>query len=693
MKKKLRFLLMSACIAAALCASSCGDVPPGGNKPEDPGPGITDPDDPNKPDPDDPDKPDPDDPDDNDKKVSYSITVKDCFDSVISGAKISMDGTEKGVTDDSGKFTVADVKASDSGVISVSYEGYVSREITYGGGNATGGTVSLGDIDLVKNYTVVSSLETVAWEKFEAFTVKCTRDVSALLISAVADNVVFTSEGRDSKLEFYVSKGAVSASRDGNVTLVSVTSDGTVAKKNFGGRDLSSYNVKSSVVAENGKTEIDLSIPYAMLGCAKTNTVGIAAGLYSDTDGERAEMTVPGGGVTAPSDPRTYLRIDKTNKVFVSPKNEQVETPSYDKAELTKGYRMQFSTPELNKVADADDMYLKAEKQDDGFIVSMIGFGDFADNEHVKLIFHTSDTDASGWAIQTSDLSVLVSKTKAAFRTGITKFWSADGGYTVFDPIKETALSSAPEYAENDGWFSLKIKVLFEEIPGYRADGKVSLFAMEFADNGTANGLIYDGKDYRNGMLVDGQSQGDPAAQSSYFIIQEKPESELVKGYGIRFATGADNIYAKVERGVSSLTLHIRGFKALGANDFIRLIVHNGDTADTNAWQIDTKDVSFTVYKDIVYTQTGNVSFFDNESDAFHGHETALHSSPEFKQNDGYWDMTVTVEYIELGAEIYSDTELRALLVKYTGTKLESGTAQNGKPLGDPAFQKNWFVI
>ena len=126
MKKKLRFLLMSACIAAALCASSCGDVPPGGNKPEDPGPGITD--------PDDPDKPDPDDPDDKDKKVSYSITVKDCFDSVISGAKISMDGTEKGVTDASGKFTVADVKASDSGVISVSYEGYISREITYGGG-------------------------------------------------------------------------------------------------------------------------------------------------------------------------------------------------------------------------------------------------------------------------------------------------------------------------------------------------------------------------------------------------------------------------------------------------------------------------------------------------------------------------------------------------------------------------------
>lgn len=472
---------------------------------------------------------------------------------------------------------------------------------------------------------------------------------------------------------------------------MTIESDGTVEKENYGGRSLASYTVVSSVTEAGDGLTVELAIPYAMLGCARVDELGFAAGLYSNVDGERAEMlNADGSDVVDVADPTTYLRVAADNTVTAPD-----EAPVVDRGELTKGYSLRFSVPSLSNQADvADDFYLKADKQEDGFLVSMIGFGDFESDEYVKLIFHTSGTDGSGWNIQASDLTVLVNAEKATYRTGLTKFWTTDGGYSKFDD-EDTLLTNAPVYSEQEGYFTLTLKVLFTEIPEYSADGEVSLFAMEFAMGDIENGLIYDASNYLNGMLIDGVSHGDPAAQSSYFVIQstedDSVDQSLIEGFGLEFSMSADHIYAKVERGTTSMKLTLRSFGTWDNNDFIRLIVHTADY-DCSDWGLALSDVSFTIYQDAAYWQTGKIYFSEGADDQFHGTDTTIHA-PEYTQSDGYWTLTLTIEYIEFGTGILQDTSFRAMLVEYTNGTANFGAKQDGVALESAEDQANWFVL
>ena len=427
-----------------------------------------------------------------------------------------------------------------------------------------------------------------------------------------------------------------------------------------------------------------LCLALALLGCGKTDNPTIGDPDDGTQTEQPGDMEDPGDS----EDPGDTEDPDDTE--------DPGDTKPTDREELTRGYAMRFSVPSLCNRADAaDDFYLKAERDEDGFLVSLIGFGDFTDNEYVKLIFHTSETHGTGWNVQISDLNVLVNKTKAAYRTNITKFWSADGGYTKFAAGEQT-LANAPVYKKEKDYFTLTLKVLFGEIPDYTPEGRVSLFAMEFADNGSANGLIYDAVNYMNGMLVDGVSQGDPAAQSSYYVIQlsakEIENLEYVKGYGIEFSPNADRIYAKVEKGATSLTVKFRAFQPLDDTDFIRIVLHTGEPLGANAWALHRSDVSFTVYKNIAYTQTDKVGFFEGADSQFHGRDTAIHA-PVYTQSDEYWDLTFVIEYMELGADTDGETEMRAFFGEYTSGSLNLGAKQDGVSLGDQAYQKNWFVL
>ena len=269
------------------------------------------------------------------------------------------------------------------------------------------------------------------------------------------------------------------------------------------------------------------------------------------------------------------------------------------------------------------------------------------------------------------------------------------GGYSSFS-ASDTYLTNAPVYTTHDGYFTLTLKVLYSEIPEYSEAARVSLFAMEFANNGSANGLIYDASDYRNGMLVNGVSQGDPAAQSSYFVIQKSAADEsdaaLIEGFGMEFSLGADHIYAKAERGATSLTFTFRSFHPLNDTDFIRIVLHAGDPIGSNAWALARADVSFTVYKNAAYWQTDKISFWEGASNRFHGNDASLHA-PEYTEGDGYWTLSFTVEYSELGLDVTSSTVLRAFLGEYVNDDLQTGAALNGIAAGDQAYQSNWFII
>ena len=197
-------------------------------------------------------------------------------------------------------------------------------------------------------------------------------------------------------------------------------------------------------------------------------------------------------------------------------------------------------------------------------------------------------------------------------------------------------------------------------------------------------------------MLIDGVSHGDPAAQSSYFVIQggktEAVDPALIAGFDMQFAMAADDIYAKVERGATSLTLTLRSFHSFDSTDFVRFVVHAGAPIGANNWALDKDDVSFTIYKDSAYFQTGKISFFEGAANAFHGSEQTLHA-PVYVESDGYWTLTLEIEYIELGMDVDATTRLSAFLGEYVSNVLASGAKQNGVSLGDTAYQSNWFIL
>lgn len=637
------------------------------------------------------------------KKLDFSATVEDCFGDALSGVKVSLNGEDTASTDGTGAFTLRGVEKAESGsnVLALALEGFEAKSVELDGyfAEESNEEIDLGTFRLMRESAAVSSLETREWKDFEAFSLYATRSSESLLLKAVSPNRIFTEEGRNSTLEFYISAGEVGSGRDQNVTKITVDGNGGTQKKNYGQKDISHYSVQAEVAEQNGGVTVEIAVPFAMLGCGGKDIVGLGMGLYSEAEGARADLlALDGESRVDIFSPASYVRIDKNNRVFACTQNARPEdlASPLDRDALTAGYPLRFAVPALSrKGADADDFYLKAEEDGEGLLISMIGFGDFTEKEYVKLIVHTSETDGTGWKVQESDLNILVNKTNAKYKTGVTQFFSNAGGYSSF-ASGGTALANAPVYEEHGEYFTLTLKILYPEIPQYSESGKLSLFAMEFVDNGSVDGLIYDANDCLSGMLVDGISHGDPAAQSSYYVIRSSQEEAidpaLLEGYDMEFSMGAAHIYAKTERGATSLTLSLRASKPLGASDFVRFIVHAGEPLGANAWALDKKDVSFTVYKDAVYFQTGKVGFYQGKETQFHNGETALHA-PVYTQSDGYWSLTFEVEYIELGDNVNASTQLRAFLGGYASGTLSPGAKQNGAVLGDQAYQSNWFLL
>ena len=359
-----------------------------------------------------------------------------------------------------------------------------------------------------------------------------------------------------------------------------------------------------------------------------------------------------------------------------------------NKEELIQGYRLHISDPKLNnKGTDADDIYLKADINDNGILISMVGFGTLTDSEYVKIIIHTSENNSSGWNIQSDDVTFLVSKSKACYKTNLTKFWD----YVNFTS-NDVKCINTPEYIDHEQYFTLSFLIDYTEVPNYDKYKKVSMFAMEFS-----NGQIYDGIDYNNGMLIDGVSHGDPAAQSSYFVIQDKSlpddQQELVANYNYQFSIDSDNIFAKFTRKTSSLVLDMLSFSKLDDTDFIRFIVHTSSYNHTS-WGLDETDVSFIIYKDICYYQSNVNSFWANENNQFHGSDTTLYN-PNYDETDTYWTLSIEFEYSEfsLTKNILQDTPLKGILIEFNPSIANNGFKQDNQILGDIANQENYFTF
>ena len=623
--------------------------------------------------------------------TSYSLKGKvlNTFDGNLEGVKLFVNGNEVTTTNSNGEFVVNDVAKADSYKISFVKDGYDSYELDVASKFLDNKEINLGDIELVKAFTNFGSLVSKTWANYEEFVGSVSRNSTGMLFRFRSNNAVFTSEGRNSKLELYISTGEVSGTRDSGVTQIVIHSDKSSAISNFGGLDTSNADYKVDFKVANDKTEVEVYVSYASLNMTKDQIIGMSFGLWSEVDADWAPMNALDTTTLAlVENPTLYVRCDKENFCFANTKNEYPKEEEFNKDELIAGRPYNVANPANAGNANADDLYVKVIKNEASFTFDMVGFGEFADDEYIKLVLHTSDTDGNGWAIQESDVSFLVSKSQAVKKTGITDFWALEK----FNQSDVAANHSLVHNANDQGYFTMSFEVDFNEIPNYASDVEVSFFMFEFGAPG-----LYNAAPWNKAMVVNGNPAGDPAAQSSYQVIKEKEfafdKDALLASYNIKFSK---DYYAKIEKRDDCLRLNLLSFTALNDNQFTRFVVDTDATPASGGWALDANDVSFSIYKDKAYFQTGKTSFWDDEVNNFHKDNNETLNVPTYTANEnGYWTITLDIDYSELGLNITKDSSLTGVLIFFNPTIVNSmGTFEyNGVVAGDTANQANYFEI
>lgn len=628
------------------------------------------------------------------KKYSITGTVSNVFDGALDTATVKLNDQVLPLDADA-RFSVSDVRADVPQILTVICDGYedYSRELNDLFGSAA--SIDLGTVDMVKTYGKVGRLiEKPTWNNgsYEAFEILTTRSQNGVMVQCVSENKVFVQEGRDARLEVYVSVKDIGNTRDQNVFCVTVSNTGAVSTKNFGDRQ-TEVPASATIVEEEG-IRVVVTIPYTLLGIQSDEIISISVGEWSESDSDWAPMYgLDTTTIASVENAKEYIRTDKENHCFTSVMNcypEDVPQPTYNKEELIQGYDIHTADPTLTNNSAADDVYIKVDRTETSFVIDMIGFGTFADDEFFKLILHSSDENETGWRIKSDDIIFLVNKEKATKKTGITDFWA----YRVMADTDDAA-AHIPVYTPDPaGYFTLQFTVDFSEIPNYTSAGSVSMFLMEFYA-GNTTGEIYDAG--TNGMQYQGIGTGDPAAQSSYITIQEKymsvDKDALIADKTIEFSKGGGHIYANVERKTDRLTLNLLSFNPFSDDSFIRFIIHSSSNHCTG-WGLDSTDVGIVIYKDASYISLGKTGFWDNEAEQFHGEDRTLYDVQYQEDSSGeYWTLSLDVDYSEIGSDIASDTPLRALLIQFSGGIQNNGFSQDGETKGDVADQNNYFTI
>lgn len=622
------------------------------------------------------------------KEVNITGDVTNAFDGSLSGVTIRI-GESETTSDENGHYSFADIKVEEK-EMTLTKAGYDTKRVALDLVTPNQKDITV-DVELVKAFANYGKLVSKSWQNYERFTLNASRSSTDLILEAISDNTVFTSEGRNARLETYISVGEISG-RDINVYRVNISSNGAVDKYNYGDKDLSSYDVRSTIDIEGEKTRIRIEVPFSMLGVTNDAIVGLCAGLWSENDTDWAPMgEFETEIVHAVESPSSYLRIDKENFVFNNSKNEYYVAPSYDKAELIADHPLHTADPDRCAVGSrADDIYIKSEVKDGRVDLDILGFGDMADAEHLKLIFHTGSNHAGGWGIQSSDVTVMLNKTSAKKAAGMTSFWD----YVDFGRSDETDCQNQPTTVEHDGYFNISWSLDFSELASYSTVEQLSLFAMEFDA-----GLIYDAGDF--GMMNNGNSMGDPANQANYFILQEKAKRMDTTGFPIEFSKTGHDIFAKVDREDEGMKLTLISESNWGDNDYIRFIAHSGSDA-TGGWSLNATDVSFYITKTSSFLKTGVTSFWDGDGQLYFGASAPTLNEPEFVQNELYWQLSFIIDYSEISSTFTKESPCKGMIWEFTNANNNTGAIQNtpnsshfynGNPISDSAVQSSYFDI
>ena len=100
--------------------------------------------------------------------------------------------------------------------------------------------------------------------------------------------------------------------------------------------------------------------------------------------------------------------------------------------------------------------------------------------------------------------------------------------------------------------------------------------------------------------------------------------------------------------------------------------------------------MSISIYKNVAYYQTGMVYFNENNSNQFHNNQKTIHT-PTYSVQDGYFELTLEIEYIEFSYDVTIDNILKGCLVEYANGKESLTTSVANANVVNYESQKNWF--
>jgi hypothetical protein len=123
-------------------------------------------------------------------------------------------------------------------------------------------------------------------------------------------------------VELFIDTGASGTARDASDYLFMLRSDGTFGIVNWAG---GGNEDPSTIVFTNDSTTMEVFIPYAFLGIASTDIIGISLGQWNDFASDWDGWAYNGTFV-APENPQAYVRIGLDNQLYEAPNNDPVST-------------------------------------------------------------------------------------------------------------------------------------------------------------------------------------------------------------------------------------------------------------------------------------------------------------------------------------------------------------------------------
>lgn len=539
-----------------------------------------------------------------------------------------------------------------------------------------------------------------AWDNFGDFILSSSRSKDGIRAILSSTNVNWLNDN-DSQIELYISTGMKTNYRFEGSYKISYTSNKEIKMLNY--KDNSNMDVSLLKVNDYVKKQqlyIDFLIPYSLINIKSDEVIGLNFGEWSNKANDWCSMvSVIDSQEKNVEYPTQYVRIDKNNEVFANIYNcHEEDNPKilYDKDELIKDYPIEFAKTGVSSNM-ADDIFVKTTIKEDRFVFDMVGFGDFTDEEKIKIVIHRDGENGANWTIQNDDLSIILNKNESSCLTNSTYFFDYEN---IEDSSKKLTNNPIYKYDEK-GYFTVLVEVLFIEIPSFKQNGKYTALFTEFGKE------IYNDK-CEESMYYNNIPCGDIAFQSSYALIKDKAiiEHQDFENYPIVFATSKDPIYTKIERDYKNecLILSFAGYFELSSNTFIRFILKENTSLTKKIWALEKSDMSFTIFKDAAYYQTGVDDFWTNENGKeipFIQHskedsKTIYTPTYEYSEEKGYFTLEFKIDFTETGIDINENTTLRGILIEFAPSIIGGNCyMQDNKQIGtgDPALQDNYLTF